>query len=178
MNRTRDEFLTCPRLAEDEHVGVGGRHCLDLLEDITQGSAFANHPLKVRLSANFLLDVDAFLSNSVLKSSEVIVDQPVVDCQGQLARDLAQERYVLSGEAIGLQARKPDCSKAAIRRAQWQSAEGSISQLEVLQPLTCASATLISATVRDPQRLLMLIDAPQYRFLQWNIFPGGLLGCR
>src|ERR1700734_4382109 len=88
MNCARDEFLSSPSLAEKENAGVSGCHYLDLLEHSPQSSAFPDDPLKVHFAASFVLDVDAFLGSFVLKISDVVVGEAVIDRKGQLARYL------------------------------------------------------------------------------------------
>src|ERR1700690_3548345 len=63
-----------------------------------------------------------------------------------------------------------------MQRAQWHAVEGSISQFEVLKPLTGNRASLVSVTVCDPQGLLMLVDAPKQCFLRGILLAKGWLG--
>src|SRR5438552_7371502 len=60
VDRTSDELLACPGLAENQHSRVGYRHCFDLLQDPFQFGAFSDDFFKLMRSNQFFFQVALF----------------------------------------------------------------------------------------------------------------------
>ena len=91
MDSAGDQLLSRPSLSVQQHGGVGRRNDLNLPEDLAKRSALANDVFKVVLRPDFRFEVKALVFEPVLRLVELRVGQRVVQRQGNLGADLAEE---------------------------------------------------------------------------------------
>src|SRR5258708_6992745 len=94
MHRARNQFLTRPGLAVDQHGRIGGRDRFHFPQYAAQSLALAHDLLEFQLAADFVLEVEFFPHKLVLQLRHFAEGQRVFDGDSYLARDLAEETKI------------------------------------------------------------------------------------
>src|SRR6186997_1189112 len=91
VNRTRDQFLSRSRLAEQQHRGITWRDCLDQLQHLSQGRAVADDLIEVHLAAYLFFEVKLLLGQLVFELRNLLARKSVLQRKRDLNGNPGQE---------------------------------------------------------------------------------------
>ena len=95
MNCTRDQLFACTRLSPDQDRRIRRRYLLDLRQDLTKRMAFPDDLFEVAVRTDFILQIELFFSELILKPFDLAIGHRVVCREGDLLGDLSEQLNVL-----------------------------------------------------------------------------------
>ena len=88
MDCPGDQFLARARLPVNQYRRPRRSYCFDLAEDTPQHRAVADDLLEIHFAAEFIFEIELFLSQFVLEFRDLTIGKGVVDGDGNLPGDL------------------------------------------------------------------------------------------
>src|SRR4029077_2431037 len=105
VDSARDQLFARARFAEQQHSRIAGCHRFDHIQNMPKPRTLTNDAFKVQLAADFLLEIDLFLRQTILKIRDLGIGKRVFDTYGDLIRNLNQKGDFFFIERIFLVAR-------------------------------------------------------------------------
>src|SRR5260370_6724548 len=100
VDRARDQFLAGAGFSIDEDRGISGCYGFDLLQHAAQRLTSADDLFKLQLAADFVFEVQLFLSKLVLEIGDFSERSSIFNRDRDLARDLSEEGHIIVTEGV------------------------------------------------------------------------------
>src|SRR6266446_5764185 len=99
MNGSRNEFFSCTRISINEHSRVCRSDRLHLLQHTAQGCAFSDDLREIHFAADFIFEIELFLSQLLFQLSNLPKGTRILYGYGNLICDSRRECVCLWGDS-------------------------------------------------------------------------------
>src|SRR5579864_539418 len=100
VHRACDQFLPGSSFTKHQYGSVTWGRNFNLLESVPEYRAVSDHFAKIKFGADFIFQIELFLGESILEPGNFLVGARIVNCDGNLRRDLSQQHDLVFAKRI------------------------------------------------------------------------------